>query len=92
MARDEDQAGGDKPAAQEVTITVNNKAVTMTKGKHIGGEVKDAAIAAKLPVTRDFVLTEIHGKSEPRKTIGNDDPVNIHENSEFSLVADDDDS
>ncbi len=91
MARDEEPAGN-KGAATEVKIIVNTKPVRMTKGKHVGADVKDAAIAAELPVSREFVLTEIHGKSEPRKTIGNEDPVNIHENSEFSLVADDDDS
>lgn len=91
MAKNEDKAGG-PPAAHDVTIKVNNKPVSMTQGRHTGGEVKDAAIAAGLPVTRDFVLTELRGKGEPRKTIGNDDPVTINKNSEFSLVADDDDS
>ena len=91
MATDQVPENG-KNAVQEITITVNNKPVKMTKGKHTGLEVKDAAIAAQLPVTRDFVLTELHGKSEPRKTIGDADSVNIHEGSEFALVADDDDS
>ncbi len=92
MARDEEGPAGSQRAGHGVTITVNKKPVVMTQGKHTGGDVKDAAIAAGLPVTRDFVLTELLGKGEPRKTIGNDDPVTIHENSEFSLVADDDDS
>jgi hypothetical protein len=92
MARDEEAPGGSEHAAHEVTITVNNRTVEMTQGQHTGGDVKDAAITAGQPVTRDFVLTELHGKGQPRKTIGNDDPVLIHEKSEFSLVADDDDS
>jgi hypothetical protein len=92
MARDEENKGKDDHEAKVVTINVNNKPVSMTKGKHTGIEVKDAAIAAGLPVTRDFVLTELHGNNEPRKTIGNEDSVNIHDKSEFSLVADDDDS
>jgi hypothetical protein len=92
MARDEKGPTGNQQAGHEVTISVNNKPVKMTQGQHTGGDVKDAAIAAGQPVTRDFVLTELHGKGQPRKTIGNGDSVLIHEKSEFSLVADDDDS
>lgn len=91
MARNDDVA----TVAQHdrtIEITVNKKPVTITQGEHSGLEIKQAAIAAGLPVQVDFVLTEIHGNSPNRPTIGNGDQVEVHPGSKFALIADDDDS
>jgi hypothetical protein len=75
-----------------IEITINKKPVEIVQGEHTGREIKQAAIDAGLPVQLDFVLTEIHGGSPNRPTIGNEDTVNVHPGSKFSLIADDDDS
>lgn len=75
-----------------IEIIVNKKAVSITQGKHTGLEIKQAAVDAGLAVQLDFVLTEIHGNSPNRPTIGNGDVVTVHPGSKFSLIADDDDS
>lgn len=85
-------ANESKVAAKQITITVNKKPVEITQGKHTGLEIKQAAINSGLPVQLDFVLTEIHGNSPNRPTIGNDDSVEVHPGSTFALIADDDDS
>jgi hypothetical protein len=75
-----------------IEITINKKPVEITQGEHTGLEIKQAAIDAGLPVQLDFVLTEIHGNSPNRPTIGNGDTVEVNPGSKFSLIADDDDS
>ena len=88
--------GNDEAAASQqdriIEITINKKTVKISQGKHKGIEIKQAAIDAGLRVQLDFVLTQIHGDSANRPTIGNDDTVNVHPGSKFSLIADDDDS
>jgi hypothetical protein len=75
-----------------IEITVNKKPVGITQGEHTGLEIKQAAIDAGLAVQLDFVLTQIHGESPNRPTIGDGDTVNVNPGSKFSLIADDDDS
>lgn len=91
MARNDEEVTASQQD-RTIEITINKRSVPITQGKHTGFEVKQAAINAGLQVQLDFVLTEIHGNSPNRPTIGNDDTVNIHPGSNFALIADDDDS
>ena len=75
-----------------IEIAVNKKPVNITQGEHTGLEIKQAAINAGLTVQLDFVLTQIHGESHNRPTIGDSDTVKVNPGSKFSLIADDDDS
>jgi hypothetical protein len=74
-----------------VTIVVNLKPVEIAGPRVTGLEIKQAAIAQGLPITVDFSLSQIAPGPRP-KVIGNDDPVTVTKNSEFTAVSDDDDS
>jgi Multiubiquitin len=86
-------AGGGAPTrtAVRVTITVNNKPVTVRGPRLTGLEIKQAAIDQGVPIGLDFVLSELRPNERPR-IIGNDDPVTVNKNSRFTAVAADDDS
>ena len=79
------------PGTHPVTITVNRQPIKVEGPRVTGLEIKQAAIAQGLPITLDFVLSEIRPNHRPR-IIGNDTVVTVNKNSEFTAVADDDDS
>ena len=82
-------------AAQEihtklVQIRVNDMPVTVPH--HVTGlQIKEAAIAAHVPIQLDFVLSlELgHGKT---KIVTDNESITVHEGSEFVAVAPDDNS
>lgn len=92
---DQDPAasGGRAPAAaaRTVSITVNNRPVTVTGPRVTGLEIKQAAIDQGVPIGLDFVLSELRPNGRPQ-IVGNEDPVTVNKNSKFTAVADDDDS
>ena len=75
----------------EVTISVNERPVTVEGPRITGREIKMAAIAQGVPIQADFVLTEErpHG---PGRVIGDDDVVTVHPGSRFTAIAPDDNS
>ena len=80
-----------KPQEREVEIFVNRKPVRMTRGKHTGSEIKQAAIAAGINIKPDFVLSLVLGPGETR-IIGDNEPVPVKKGQRYTAVADDDNS
>lgn len=74
-----------------VTITVNKQPITVNGPRLTGLEIKQAAIDQGVPIGLDFVLSELRPNGRP-KIVGDNDVVTVNKNSEFTAVADDDDS
>jgi hypothetical protein len=74
-----------------VTITINERPVPIEGPRVTGLQIKEAAIAAGLPISVDFMLTEelANGRS---KVVGDADVVTVNKNSRFDAVAGDDNS
>lgn len=86
------QAGMAATAAKKaVTITVNKSAVSVTGPRLTGLEIKQAAIDQGVPIGLDFVLSQLRPPRRP-KIVGDNDVVTVNKKSEFTAVADDDDS
>ncbi len=75
----------------DIEISVNHNKVVVPERTLTGLEIKDAAIAQGVNIRRDFVLIHVlpNGK---RDTVGDEDPVKVHNGSEFEAIADDDNS
>jgi cell division protein ZapA (FtsZ GTPase activity inhibitor) len=73
-----------------VTITVNNKSVTVTGPRLAGMAIKQAAVAVGVSIGLDFQLAEVRGKG--RVIIGDDELVTVNKNSKFFATAPDDNS
>lgn len=80
-----------KPRPRNVTISVNNRPVTITRGEHIGLEIKQAAIAQGIPIQVDFVLS-LEKPNGDAKVIGDHDIHHVHAHDKFTAIADDDNS
>lgn len=87
MSSQHDEAAGGPP----VTITVNNKPVSIDGPRVTGLQIKQAAIAQGVEIGIDFVLSELPANGRPR-VIGNADVVTVNKNSRFTATDDDDDS
>ena len=74
-----------------VEITVNGKTVKVQGPKTAGLEIKKAAIAQRVSIQLDFILSEEIGDRRT-KVIGDDDEVTVHPHSKFLAVAPDDNS
>lgn len=72
-------------------ITVNEQPVPIQGPRVTGMQIKEAAIAAGLPITVEFLLTEelANGRS---RVVGDTDVVTVNKNSRFDAVAGDDNS
>lgn len=81
----------DKPAAHTVQVTLNGEPVEVPAPKATGLEIKQAAIAAGLPVQLDFVLSQERPNGDT-KIVGNEDEVVVNKTSKFVLVPADDNS
>ena len=75
-----------------VTVTVNNKPVTLPRHRVTGLEVKEAAIAQGVQIKLDFILTLEARDGEPARTIDDDDFVTVTRESVFTANDGDDDS
>jgi len=73
------------------TITVNERPVEIEGPRVTGLEIKEAAIAAGLPIGLDFLLTEEEANGRA-KVIGDTDIVTVEKNSRFDAVSGDDNS
>ena len=80
-----------KRREHEVELIVNNKPVLIEKGERTGREIKEACIAASLPIKADFLLSldDPDGKGQ---SIGDTDRVKVRTGQRFTAVADDDNS
>lgn len=82
------------PAAakpQTATIKVNDTAVVLAGRHTTGAGIKEAAIAAGVPIQPDFVLSEVlpNGK---QKIVPDDKPVTVKDGDEFWAIPGDDNS
>ena len=77
-----------KRQEHEVQLIINTKPVLIEKGERTGREIKEAGIAAGLPIKPDFLLS-LDGQSQ---SIGDTDRVKVHTGQRFTAVADDDNS
>jgi Multiubiquitin len=73
------------------TMTVNERPVEIDGPRVTGLAIKEAAIAAGLPIGLDFLLTEEEANGRA-KVIGDTDVVTVNKNSRFDAVAGDDNS
>ena len=80
-----------KRREHEVELIVNNKPVLIEKGERTGLEIKEAGIAAGLPIKADFLLS-LDGPDGQSKSIGDTDRVKVRTGQYFTAVADDDNS
>jgi hypothetical protein len=73
-----------------VTIKVNDDPVTVER-RLTGAQIKQAAIAAGVPIQPDFVLSRVlpNGK---QKGVDNDEEITLHEGEEFWAIPGDDNS
>jgi Multiubiquitin len=80
-----------EPHRHPVKIKVNNKPVTVQGPKTTGLTIKRAAIAAGVRIEESFQLSEVLPNREHR-IVGDNEEIEVHEGSEFTAVADDDNS
>ena len=77
---------------EQITVTVNNKAVVLGSHRVTGLEIKEAAIAQGVDIQLDFHLVlEAHG-GQPARRVGNDERITVTRDSVFSANDGDDDS
>ncbi len=81
----------DQGRGHEVTVTVNNKSVTVTGPRVTGLQIKEAAIAQEVQIELDFLLSEELPSGETR-IVGDSDTVTVNKHSKFTAVAGDDNS
>lgn len=74
-----------------VTITVNERLVSLEGPRTTGLKIKQAAIAQGVAISLDFVLSE-ELNDRRTKIVGDNDEVTIHPNQRFLCVAPDDNS
>lgn len=82
---------GAKHGRHEVTISVNEKPVSVLGPKTSGLAIKKAAVAAQLPVTIEFVLSKEKPNGDT-DVIGDSDELTVSKNSRFVLLHPDDNS
>lgn len=74
-----------------IAITVNDLSVSLTDKHQTGESIKEAAIAAGVPIEPDFELSEVlpNGKQKP---ISNDKQVEVKDGDQFWAIPGDDNS
>jgi hypothetical protein len=87
---DESARAASKPD-ETARITVNGQFVVLDRGKVTGLAIKEAAIAAGVPIQLDFVLSEVHPSGE-QKIISDDREVVVKTGDEFWAIPGDDNS
>jgi Multiubiquitin len=75
----------------QVTVTVNNKPVSVAGPRVTGLEIKEAAIAQGVAIEADFLLSEELPHGETR-IVGDTYVVTVNKHSKFIAVAGDDNS
>ncbi len=79
------------PAHVMVVVRVNNHPVTFHVHEATGSQIKETAIAQKVPIQQDFLLFEKVGH-HPLKQIADNETVKLHEHQVFRATAPDDQS
>jgi len=81
------------PLSHKVTVNVvvNHVAVTLPRDRVNGLQIKEAAIAAGVPIDTTFKLS-LEIKKGVWQIIGNHEKTDVTENSVFRAVASDDNS
>jgi hypothetical protein len=77
---------------REITVTVNNKPVTLADHRVSGLQVKQAAIDQGVEIQLDFLLTLEAHEGQPARSVGDDDTVTVTKHSVFTANDVDDDS
>ncbi len=70
-----------------VVIIVNDTAVTVPDNRVSGAQIKEAAIAAGVPITSAFVL--FIETARGRELVRDDEVVKVNKNSVFEAITDD---
>lgn len=72
-------------------ILVNDLTVNVNGPRITGLEIKEAAIAQKVPIQLDFVLSEElpNGRS---RVVGDNDTITVNKHSKFLAIPNDDNS
>jgi hypothetical protein len=81
----------DKADAHEIRVTVNGQFVVLRSRQVTGLQVKEAAIAAGVPIQLDFVLSEVRPSGE-QKIIPDDREIMVKSGDEFWAIPGDDNS
>jgi hypothetical protein len=74
-----------------IEITVNHVIVVLHKARVTGAEIKEAAIAAGVPIDLTFKVS-MEGKKGAWQIIGDNEPVKVKDGAVFRAVASDDNS
>ena len=91
MAVSADAVAEATPHPHQIEIVVNRKPVLVLGPDVTGLQIKEAAIAAGLPIELTFQLSEKLPDRETR-IIGDNEVVKVRKGSEFVAVAGDDNS
>jgi hypothetical protein len=81
----------DKADMPEIRVTVNGQFVVLTRREVTGLQLKEAAIAAGVPIQLDFVLSEVRPNGE-QKIIPDDREITVKSGDEFWAIPGDDNS
>jgi len=86
-----DLKDGDKFITVVFGVEVNDMFVELDKRKQSGSSLKQAAIAAAVPIQADFVLSEVLANGE-QQVIADDHEITVKYNDDFWAVPGDDNS
>lgn len=76
---------------RNVRVTVNDQFVVLAERKVTGLEIKQAAVAAGVPIQLDFVLSEVRPSGE-QKIVPDDRELPIKDGDQFWAIPGDDNS
>lgn len=80
-----------KERPHSVPVTVNERPVLLPERTVRGLEIKQDAIAQRVPIKLDFVLQRELPNGE-HKVIGDQDEIKVHHGEKFTAIEDDDNS
>jgi hypothetical protein len=84
-------ASGTDKHDHEARVTVNGQLVVLTDHRVTGLQIKEAAIAAGVPIQLDFVLSEVRPNGE-QKIVADDREITVKAGDEFWAIPGDDNS
>jgi hypothetical protein len=89
-----DEKGGSRGSdhhGEKITIFVNERPVSLQDEKQTGLSIKEAAIAAGVPIQPDFVLSIERGGGKT-ELIGDDEKITVKDGDRFLAIPNDDNS
>ncbi len=72
-----------------VTVSVNNRPVTLHQHSITGDQIKAAAISQGVAIQQDFLLYIVRGNGQ-LDPVGDGETVHVHPHEQFRAVAPDD--